>query len=341
MTLVRSPFRFALIALLLSSVVVETGLWLLSGPTSRAAIALSVAGTLLAATGLWHLTGRFELPPRPTPGFLGVMAVGALLFGNFMLAGTYWAEGLALGIPLKEAARASRSLGAEFLFWLWLYGLLAAGAYGSRIRQTMGRERERRIAAQAAAAEARLEALRGQLNPHFLFNALHGVSALVRRDTARAERALEELADLLRFSLDRVGDSLVDLAEELQFTRTYVELERLALGDRLEYREVVAEGAMDAEVPPFAVQALVENAVRHAVATRPEGGSISLTIAVEADALRIQVDDDGDGTSASGGGRGLRNLRDRLIALYGDGARLQAGPRPGRGFRARLTLPGP
>ena len=319
---------------------------MLSGPTSREALAVSVAGTLLMAWGLWHLTGRFDHPTRLSPGFIGAIALGGLVFGNVMVVTTYAVEAAGRGITIGEAAGTARSLGAEFVFWLWLYVLVAAGAYGTRFRLAVRQERERRIAAQAAAAEAQLRALRGQLNPHFLFNALHGVSALVRRDTEQAELALERLADLLRFSLDRVDDPFVSLREELDFTRTYVELERLGLEDRLRYEEAIDPEALNTDVPPFAVQTLVENALRHAVAPRVEGGSVHLTVRRELEVVQLEVRDDGSpGASTArnvgaGGGRGLSNLRDRVHALYGAQAVLDAAPHPEGGFCATLRVPG-
>lgn len=199
-------------AVLASWLVVGTALWLLSGPSSRDAVAVSIAATVLLAVGLWRVSGTVDVPSRPSPAFLGAHALGALAFGAVMIPLTYWVESQVRGETIGTLARAATSLGAEFVFWIWVYVIIAAVAHGSRLGETLRVQRESALATKAAVAEARLAALRGQLNPHFLFNALHGLSALVRHDGAKAERALEQLGELLRFSLDEADAPLVDLS---------------------------------------------------------------------------------------------------------------------------------
>lgn len=341
MKIMGGPIRWLIGALIASWFVIGTALWLLSGPSGREVVAASAGTTVVLAFGIWWLSGRVPLPSTPRPTFLGLHAFGALMFGSAMILVTYGVQAAVQDTSLREAARAANFLGAEFVFWIWLYALLVAGSYGSRYRTVLMAEREAAARAEARAAEARLETLRGQLNPHFLFNALHSVAALVRNDAARAELAIERLGDLLRFSLDEAGDSKVALASELRFTRTYLELERLGLGDRLNVEFDVDESALDANVPPFTLQVLAENAVRHGIAPLPMGGRIDITIRNKTNGVELTVMDDGSGSKANGNttGRGLTNLKDRLVAFYGTSAKLVTGPKPDGGFMARLEIP--
>jgi signal transduction histidine kinase len=231
----------------------------------------------------------------------------------------------------------------QILIYCWLYGLGAGVAHALRAQQRL---REREVAAaraEALAADAQLRALRAQLNPHFLFNALHSLGALVRHDRAAAEHALDRLGELLRYVLDEGSGDTVALADEWDFVRTYLDLERLRLGERLRVEADLEDDALDCAVPSFVLQPLVENAVRHAVAPRPEGGRVTISARVEAGTLRIRVSDDGPGTTRqaaeSAPGLGLRALRQRIEAGGADASRLEIATAPGAGFQATVTLP--
>jgi LytS/YehU family sensor histidine kinase len=203
---------------------------------------------------------------------------------------------------------------------------------------------QRAARAETLRARASLEALRSQLNPHFIFNTFHALVGLVRRDPAIAESGLEKLGDLLRYSLrvHRDGIDEVPLREELAFVESYLQLEHLRLGDRLRMRVDAPEATLEYLVPTFAVQILVENAIRHAIAPRAAGGFLDVR-ADEADGrLRIAVQDEGDGEAIAerfeGSRMGLRLLQDRLTALYRGGASLELRSVE-RGTRAELQLP--
>jgi hypothetical protein len=225
------------------------------------------------------------------------------------------------------------------------YAAIAATAHAWLIDRRL-REEEARAARQAALrARAELAALRAQLNPHFVFNVLHSILGMIRRDAALAETALEGLGDLLRYAL-RVHRDTVDrtaLRHEWEFMETYLRLERIRLGDRLRVVSRVDESALDHPVPTFSLQPLVENAVRHGIASRAEGGRIVIDAGFSAGGLRIEVTNDGAGreVEANGdeGGTGLRVLRDRLEALYGGRAEMTLGPSGEGEFRVVMTLP--
>ncbi len=216
---------------------------------------------------------------------------------------------------------------------------------GLGIRAFLAGQRQERHAARLAADldRARLEALKGQLHPHFLFNSLHSVGGLIR--TSRSDDALTALAsigDLLRTSLDAAPEQFVPLVREIELFERYLAVEALRLGERLQIHIEVPKALHPAEVPTFIAQPLVENAIKHAIATRAEGGSVTLRARQEGDErLIIEVDDDGPGFDPKPDhvGVGIAHVRGRLEALFGDSAHLQISSLPARGPRARLTLP--
>ncbi|PYM17301.1 MAG: hypothetical protein DMD81_09595 [Candidatus Rokuibacteriota bacterium] len=198
-------------------------------------------------------------------------------------------------------------------------------------------ERER---AMSMALEARLASLESRLHPHFLFNTLNAISALIHDDPDLAERTVERLAALLRFSLDATKRGAVPLAEELRIVRDYLEIEKARLGDRLSYRIDVGPDVTACDVPPLALQTLVENSVKHAIAPRPAGGQIRIEAAAHDDRIVVDVWDDGPGFSATAmvPGHGLENLQSRLLGRFGDAAKLGVGRRDG-GSVVTLSLP--
>jgi len=203
------------------------------------------------------------------------------------------------------------------------------------------REASERQAAEGRASRARIRALTAQMNPHFLFNTLHSLAALLRRDPVAAESVLQRLGGLLRYGIDR-GDALLPLSEEWQFTQSYIDLERVRLGARLSVQARLDPEAGERLVPPFILQPLVENAIRHAVDATPSGGSVSVRAGLGPDVLVIEVTDSGTGASPEalwdGKGVGLRGVRAQLAAHFGDDAKMEA--ESGRaGFTIRLVLP--
>lgn len=191
-------------------------------------------------------------------------------------------------------------------------------------------------------AQAQLRALQAQLNPHFLFNALNSIVTLIGREPALAQQLVVRLADLLRATL-RAGDRQeIPLAQELELTRRYLDIERVRFADRLRV-EWPAPPIPTTMVPAFALQPLVENALLHGIARRAEAGTVSVTVSQQGDMLELVVRDTGPGLSPTpsphGTGTGLANLRDRLMRLYGDRASLTLHDRGGSGTDAVLRLP--
>lgn len=187
-----------------------------------------------------------------------------------------------------------------------------------------GRERERRTAQlQADLSQSRLQALRSQLQPHFLFNTLNTIASLVHRDPDGAEEVTALLGDLLRESLQEEGDSELPLRYELSFLERYLAIQRIRFTDRLRVTIAPDEETLDALVPSMILQPLVENAIRHGIEPRATPGTVWITAHRRGDRLEVSVRDDGVGLGKSGKpsqgcGVGLRNTKLRLDALYGE-----------------------
>jgi signal transduction histidine kinase len=318
-----------------------------AGGTHAAAAATGAVATVVPAMGLGVLAMRWAerlAERRLRAGHLAAAhGVAALAYATAWVAAT--AGQLALfASPTVLARYVANNAAWEWVSGLFLYGVLAGVAHGAVMHRLLG-ERE------AAAARAELHALRAQLDPHFLFNTLHSLMGLARRDPAAVERGLERFGDLLRYVLAAnrqeaaaVAHGDVPLEAELGFVRDYLALERMRLGARLQVEEAVDDEALECALPALTLQPLVENAVRHGIAPRAAGGTVRVGARVtHAGTLVVEVEDDGagcDAASADGAaGVGIAVVRRRLRARYGDAARLDVMTAPGRGFVARLTLP--
>jgi LytS/YehU family sensor histidine kinase len=185
--------------------------------------------------------------------------------------------------------------------------------------------------ARRLAAEAQLASIESRVQPHFLFNTLNSIAALVHDDPAGAERMTGQLASLLRSALDSTAQPLVPLDQELRVVRAYLDIERVRFGDRLHYQVDLGEGTASAVVPRMALQTLVENSVKYAVSPRREGGSIRVRADAAGGRIRIAVEDDGPGFDSANrpDGHGLALLCGRLAMLFGNRASLHVDSRPG------------
>ena len=223
------------------------------------------------------------------------------------------------------------------VYWA-LIGLQHAVDYyrQARVREVRSARLEARL------MESQLQALQQQLHPHFLFNTLHAISTLVHRDPEKADLMVERLSDLLRVSLRKVSVQEVELAEELEYLRAYLDIEQIHFGNRLRIEYRVDAAAMDALVPTLILQPLVENAIRHGLEPMTRAGTLTIEAQADGDTLWLRVRDDGAGlpkTWKRREGVGLTNTRSRIDRLYGEEAALTVRENPGGGVLVDIYIP--
>lgn len=296
-----------------------------------------VYANVVAMLGMWIVTSLFaRLAPRRFGlvsalafSILVVVPAGCLLVQALLMAlgivvpHHFWREYLA-------TLRVSLPLAAVFGMGAFVHASLRV-----RLQVTEGALREKALAEQRAqklAAEARLRSLESRIQPHFLFNTLNAITALTATDPARAEQIVGCLATLLRTSLDTTDRPLIPLREELAMVRSYLDIEKARFGDKLLSSLDVPAAFQDVPVPPMSVQALVENAVKHGITPQAQGGEVRVSTSADGMGVRIEVCDSGPGFDLGvvPAGRGLDNLVERLHALFGDKARLNAFRRDGQ-----------
>ena len=192
-----------------------------------------------------------------------------------------------------------------------------------------------------AATEARLSSLESRVQPHFLFNTLNSVLALIREEPAEAERMVERLAALLRFSLDANQSRLIPLSLEAKIIRDYLEIEQVRFGSRLRFSIEIPVSLDNLQIPPMSLQTVVENSVKYAVSSRREGATITLQARLSDGKARIEVMDDGPGFASAPSlpGHGLELLQNRVEGLFGESGSVQIGRSSAGGASVVLILP--
>ena len=227
------------------------------------------------------------------------------------------------------------------IYWL-IFLVSFAFNYYRRYRE--GEIKSSRLEAQLA--QAQLQALKMQLDPHFLFNTLHSISALVRKDPDGADKMIARLGDFLRLTLDSAGAQEVSLQQEIDFLKCYLEIERLRFKDRLTVSMQIEQQALNARLPNLILQPIVENAIRHGIAPRTGPGHIEIQARRFNGTLQVQVTDNGPGLSSNGNtgrilkeGIGLSNTQARLQQLYGAEQRLDLANTNRGGLTVTLEIP--
>jgi signal transduction histidine kinase len=302
---------------------------------------ISMGSASLMGIAVWHICQRWPFPRRLDLKFYFLQVFFASGYSILWIILVEGLEALRRGAnPLPDFWK-SPVLGWQLLMGLWLYGLFAGVSYAVQTRNRLHEQETLAGRAEALAAAARLDAIRARLNPHFLFNALHTVAALVKFRPIMAESAIERLGHLLRYTLKEDGRELVEFSEEYEFTRQYIAFEQLRYEDRLKVDLQIDPESFNFDVPPFSIQTLTENAVRHAISIRPEGGCIWIKCSCQDGRLSVSVRDDGPGGGADHGQShqfGLRSLEERLRAAYGATADLLLHNSP-EGFESRFVVP--
>ncbi len=267
----------------------------------------------------WLEQGIAQALPRVILASL-LLSLPALLLETVLV-------GIALDDPLALLRRGPLDVIGRVINWT----LLLTGwsflyfAYGYFVRHR--REEIRTLRLETANRENQLNTLRAQMNPHFMFNALNGIRALVDEDPEQAKRAITQLSAILRNAMSTVKRRTVPLGEELDIVKSYLALEAMRYEERLRVRFEVEAGLERELVPPMLLQTLVENAVKHGVASQPRGGDLVIGARREQRQLLLTVSNSGhyEAGHVNGSGIGLRNTRKRLELIYGGAARLRIG----------------
>jgi Histidine kinase len=291
---------------------------------------MTAPGALLGIV-VYKFATRLQWPHPFRTGFIGLHVLASMVYATLWYASICAINALLTG-------RFSWNVGPGYqpflITGIWLYVVVASSAYATL-------EAQRAAQLEAHAARAQLDTLRSQLHPHFLFNAMHTVVQLIPLDPRAAVNAAEQLAGALRSSLEERRD-VIPLADEWAFVQRYLAIERIRFGDRLQLQSAIDEAALDAQLPTFALQTLVENALRHGAAPRVNATHVTIAAALCGTVLEVRVSDDGVGADLSQlaqSGTGLQRLRERMHWLYGETAQLHLGSKPNAGFRATLIIP--
>lgn len=252
-----------------------------------------------------------------------------------------------MGLP-NTFALSLRPLQAAFdgsFHWYYLVYWLIVGMYAAYDYAKVSRERQVRTAElERLFAESRLNTLRSQLHPHFLFNTLNAISAHVERDPRTARRMLEQLGGLLRLSLEHADEQEIPLQKELSFLDQYLALQKVRFEDRLDVEMCIEPATLTCLAPTFVLQPLVENAIKHGIASRTALGLVRISAWCEDSTLRLQVIDDGPGLPEgwhleTHQGVGLCNTMERLWRLYGSAYQFSIANRANGGVSVDVSLP--
>lgn len=297
---------------------------------------------------IW-LVRRFPIRPGTWYYLVPLHTVSAVLnslLGAFIYASMRWTEALVLGLPDFAYLATVRgyfafNVGLDSLLYLMIATAVYAFDYYRKYRH-----RELRTSQlQTALVEAQLQVLRMQLQPHFLFNTFNTIAMLVRQQRHDAAvDTIAQLSDLLRYVLDHARTQTVPLEREVAVLKSYLAIEQIRFGDRLETRVEIDPAAQEALVPSLLLQPMVENAIRHGIAPAGRPGLVTVTVQRRADHLRLAVRDNGvgpptDRTVEDAPGIGLATTKARLEHLYGDEHRLTLTPAPDGGAVLTVVIP--
>ena len=309
---------------------------------------IAFGGTLLSPLLLaliWPLSGYLERSNAHTSKIVWVHLVGALLFSAGIALLSFLIFNQLMGIT-----RGERPLSMAiwpFLYNLLVYGVVAGAFHGIRASLASRRQAQAISQAQILLTAAELTALRNKLNPHFLFNTLHSIIALVRKDATAAEAALFRFSDMLRYILDteKSGSDRVTLDDELQFVRDYLDLESLRLDARLQVIWDLDPRASGISLPALSIQPLVENSIKHAFNPRSQPGKLRIRSHLNEVQrnLEIVIADDGPGANnqqiENASGMGVKTVERRLRLAYGDAAQFYITTAPDQVFSVTFNIP--
>jgi two-component system LytT family sensor kinase len=275
------------------------------------------------------------------------LAIGMLVACYVFSFGWQWLHNVLYWDWVKNSWRpehlmdfVSGILGSFYILLCW------SGLYfGIKYYLQLQEQTEQTLKATSAAHQAQLKMLRYQLNPHFLFNTLNAISTLILDGANEtANQAVSRLSDFLRYTLDNDPMKRVTLGSELSAIDLYLEIEKVRFGDRLVIEKSIEAKAQDALVPSLILQPLIENAIKYAITPSEEGGTLRISARVQHKTLVLQISDSGPGLGNGNNGQkssgvGLKNTRERLQQLYGDGQAFTLAPNEPRGLRITINIP--
>ena len=307
---------------------------------------IAMLGVLLPVYATLCLAAWYPCRATPiqTSGFLRLLATHLVAASVVSAVWVAFASGylnlLILFPRFQHLARASGIYRSLFAIGIFLYLLSVALHYVLAAMEKAHEAEQHAFDARLLARDAELRALKAQINPHFLFNSLHSISALTTIDPPKAREMCITLADFLRSTLGLGEKTLVSLEEELALVSRFLAVEKVRFGSRLQVEQQIAPDTLNLLVPPLLLQPLIENAVGHGIANLSEGGNIVIAAVCQDNRLTLQVENDFDPEyrPKRRTGIGLPNVQDRLTARYGKDAAFDADV-IGTRFRVRLTLP--
>lgn len=297
------------------------------------------------ALGILWLGRRVRLEHDRVGRWLATHLCASVVFSPIYVATVSWLEAGELSVQTGQVLTFSYLFGKLWLhYFIWnvvMYWLVLMVQAGWHSYERFREQQLREVALATELVQARLQALRMQINPHFFFNTLNTIAALIHDDPHAADRMIVRLSDLLRRSIDRAETQEVPLREEIDFLRSYLDIEQTRFGDRLTVNIEVEPGTEDLMVPFLVLQPLVENAIRHGIEPREEPGHIEIRARRAGHQLELLVKDNGDGLPAEPAreGIGLTNTRSRLMHLYDEEADFELNNMPGGGLEVRIRIP--
>jgi signal transduction histidine kinase len=263
----------------------------------------------------------------------------AMLFGGSSILMPYTGGPRTVTIPAEAIRRAPLIYALIPILPTALLAVVGFNMHFWQIFELKGRQE----ALRELAVSAQLAALRTQVNPHFLFNSLNSIAQLISTDPVKAEACVERLGEIYRYLLHRAQADFVSLSDELSFAEAYLEIERARFGENLVVEECIDERTRPLLLPSLILQPLVENAVKHGISPKLGGGRVTIEAILENGDLRLAVRDTGVGVKSQGSlfeaGVGLRNVRERLLRLYGSEYAPHVSSQPGEGTTVTLRIP--
>ena len=307
---------------------------------------VNTSAAAIPGIGIWHMTRAYRWPDSWEPLFYLVHVSVGTVFAAFWALSSGSIAHYYLDLTLEQYFSDPSTVLWRMLMGLFIYGCVTGVCYAAH---NYNRFREQSIELhrlEALAAQAELGSLRARLNPHFIFNALHSISALMSKDIVKAEYAIEKLGYLLRYVLEEKAAVFIPLREEWEFTRDYFEIENMRLDNSVELEAEISDAAFRFDVPPLVLQPLVENSMKHGRFGSQRRNYIKVQADIVAGDLQLCVADNGPGIGSGAGGdkadshHGLRMLVERLELLYANQATVIVDDQGAEGFRVEIRLPG-